>query len=59
MREEGHTFADHCLVQATIGIEKHIPLDKSVTYRKFKNINELEFSKDLNNHLTECGTHRH
>ena len=55
--KRGHTFADHCLVQATIGIEKHIPLDKSVSYRKFKNINELEFSRDLNDHLTECGTH--
>ena len=55
--KRGHTFADHCLVQATIGIEKHIPLDKSVTYRKFKNINELKFSRDLNNHLTKCGTH--
>ena len=55
--KRGHTFPDHCLVQATIGIEKHIPLDKSVTYRKFKNINELEFSRDLNDHLTECGTH--
>ena len=55
--KRGHTFADHSLVQATIGIEKHIPLDKSVTYRKFKNINKLEFSRDLNDHLTECGTH--
>ena len=55
--KKGHTFADHSLVQATIGIEKHISLDKSVTYRKFKNINESEFSKDLNDHLIECGTH--
>ena len=55
--KRGYTFADHSLVQATIGIEKHIPLDKSVTYRKFKNINELKFSRDLNDHLTECGTH--
>ena len=55
--KRGHTFADHCLVHATIGIEKHIPLDRSVTYRKIKNINELEFSRDLNDHLTECGTH--
>ena len=53
--KRGHTFADHSLVEATIGIEKHILLDKSVTYRKFKNINELEFSRDLNDHLTECG----
>ena len=55
--KRGHTFADHSLVQATIGIEKYIPSDKSVTYRKFKNINELKFSKDLKDHLTECGTH--
>ena len=55
--KKGHTFADHSLVQATIGIEKHIPLDKSVTYRKFKNINESKFSKDLNDHLIECGTY--
>ena len=55
--KRGHTFADHSLVQATIGIQKHIPLDKSVTYRKFKNINELQFSRDLNDHLTECATH--
>ena len=55
--KRGHTFADHSLVQATIGIEKHIPLDKSDTYRKFKNINKLKFSRDLNDHLTECGTH--
>ena len=55
--KKGHTFADHSLVQATIGIEKYNPLDKSVTYRKFKNINEIEFRKDLKDHLTECGTH--
>ena len=55
--KKGHTFADHSLVQATIGIEKYNPLDKSVTYRKFKNINEIEIRKDLKDHLTECGTH--
>ena len=43
--KRGHTFEDHCLVQVTIGIEKHIPLDKSVTYRKSKNINELEYQQ--------------
>ena len=55
--KKGHTFADHSLVQATIGIEKYNPLDKSVTYRKFKNINEIKFRKDLKDHRTECGTH--
>ena len=55
--KKGHTFADHSLVQATIGIEKYNPLDKSVTYRKFKNINEIKFRKDLKDQLTECGTH--
>ena len=50
--KKGHTFADHSLVQATIGIAKYNPLDKSVTYRKFKNINEilsLIFSPKQNN----------
>ena len=55
--KKGNTFADHSLVQATIGIEKYNPLDKLVTYRKFKNINEIEFRKDLKDHLAECGTH--
>ena len=55
--KKGHSFADHSLVQATIGIEKYNPSDKLVTYRKLKNINETEFRKDLKYHLTECGTH--
>ena len=55
--KKGHTFVDHSLIQATIDIEKYNPLDKLVTYRKFKNINEIEFRKDLKDHLTECGTH--
>ena len=55
--KKGHTFADHSLVQATLGIEKYNALDKLVTYRKFKNINEMEFRKDLKDQLTECGTH--
>ena len=55
--KKGHTFADHSLVQTTIGTEKNNPLDKLVTYRKFKNINGIEFRKDLKDHLKECGTH--
>ena len=55
--KKGHSFADHNLVQATISIEKYNPLDKLVTYRKFKNINDIEFKKDLKDHQTECGTH--
>ena len=55
--KKGHTFADNSLVQATIGMEKYNPLDKLVTYRKIKNINEIELRKDLKDHLTECGTH--
>ena len=40
--KKGHSFADQSLVQATIGIEKYNPLDKLATYRKFKNINEIQ-----------------
>ena len=56
--KKGHSFADHNLVQATIGIEKYNPLDKLLTYSKFKNINEIELRKDLKDHLTEHGTHK-
>ena len=54
---KGHSFADHSLVQATIGIEKYDLLEKLVTYWKLKNINETNFKKELNDHLTECNTH--
>ena len=56
--KKGHSFADHSLVQATIGIEKYNSLDKLVIYWKLKNINETNFRKDLNDHLTECSTHK-
>ena len=56
--KKGHSFVDHGLVQATIGIEKYNLLDKLVTYQKLKNINETNFRKDLNDHLTECSTHK-
>ena len=46
--EKGHSFADHSLVQVTICMEKCDPLEKSVTYRKLKNINQTDFSTDLN-----------
>ena len=55
--KKGHSFAGHSLVQATISIEKYNPLDNLVTYWKLKNINETNFRKDLNDHLTECSTH--
>ena len=55
--KKGYSFADHSLVQATIGIEKYDPLEKVVIYQKLKNINETDFKKDLNDHLTECNTH--
>ena len=55
--EKGHSFADHSLVQVTICMEKCDPLEKSVTYRKLKNINETDFRTDLNDCLTECNTH--
>ena len=38
-------------------MEKCDPLEKSVTYRKLKNINETDFRTDLSDHLTECNTH--
>ena len=56
--KKGHSFTDHSLIQATIGIEKCSLLDKLVTYRKLENINETKFRKDLKDHLTECGTHK-
>ena len=55
--KKGHSFADHSLGQATVSIEKYNLLDKLVTYQKLKNINETNFRKDLNDHLTECSTH--
>ena len=55
--KKGHSFADHNLVQVTICMEKCIPTEKSVTYRKLKNINETDFGTDLSNWLTECNTH--
>ena len=55
--EKGHSFADHSLVQVTICMEKCDPLEKSVTYRKLKNINETDFRTDLNDCFTECNTH--
>ena len=44
---KGHSFADHSLVQVTICMEKCDPLEKSVTYRKLKNINETDFRTNL------------
>ena len=57
MCEKGHFLADHSLVQVAICMEKCDPLEKSITYRKPKNINETDFRTDLSEHLTECNTH--
>ena len=54
--KKGHSFADHGLVQVTICMEKCDPLEKPVTYRKLKKINETDFRTDLNDCLTECNT---
>ena len=44
-------------LQVTICMEKCDPFEKSVTYRKLKNINETDIRTNLNDCLTEWNTH--
>ena len=55
--KKGHSFADHSLVQVAICMEICDPLEKSVSYRKLKNINEIDSRTDLSDCLRECNTH--
>ena len=55
--KKGHFFTDHSVVQVTISMDKCNPLEKSVTYRNLRNINETDFRTDVSNWLTEYNTH--
>ena len=44
---QGEFFSDHCFINALLDLDRPTPKPKTVSYRKLKGINTIEFNKDI------------
>ena len=44
---QGEFFSDHCFINALLHLDCPTPKPKTVSYRKLKGINTIEFNKDI------------
>ena len=52
----GRLFSDHNMVYFNLTTSKQFNKTKEITYRKLKNINTVNFNKDVESHLTTIHT---